>query len=152
MNHIKSTVVGYLGGNFVNKDEKTAIYEETYAIADIEINKNILSTQATEEKYILNIKAEADEEINKDGWKNGIFLVKLPDEILTAEINSIEINDHSITISSYEILEKDGHKFIKINTSNQNQASYTISLDLNITPDPRISNTSKQLELYAKNE
>ena len=149
LKYIKSTLVGYLGDVFVNVQDAQAIYENPFLIADIEINKNVLSTQITEENFNINIRAEADEYINKQGWTNGTFLIKLPDEILTTIINSVNVDNNSVNIISYEIIEKDRHKFIKIKTTNQNPLDYVISLDLDITPDPRIASVSRELELYA---
>ena len=85
-------------------------------------------------------------------WKNGIFVVKLPDEILTAEINNVEINNPNVNLVSYEVIEQEEGNFIKIVTNNEQDATFDIKIDVDLTPDPRISTVSKNIELYAFNE
>lgn len=74
---------------------------------------------------------------------NGRFLVELPEEILDVEINSVNISNSSVKLLAYEIIEKDGKKFIKIETENENEANYTITINTNLTADPRSVTQSK---------
>lgn len=83
---------------------------------------------------------------------NGRFLVELPEEILDVEINSVNISNSSVKLLAYEIIEKDGKKFIKIETENENEANYTITINTNLTADPRSVTQSKSVKLYAYNE
>ena len=153
LKYIKSTLVGYMGGNYVTTTTHQAHYEAPYSVADIGISKNTISTQATEYNEKLTITARYDSSNNQIGWVNGSFLVKLPQEILTAEINDVQINNGNVYIMSYELVEKDGMKFIKINTQNNNETpqTYSITVDVNLTPDPRVATVSRNIELYASN-
>ena len=152
LDYIKSTLVGYVGGQYVETDTHQAHYEAPFSIASISISKNTISTQATEENGIITISATANESSNQIKWLNGAFLVKLPAEILTADLNSVEINNSDVTIESYELVEQDGQKFIKIVTKNDAEQTFNITIDVDLTPDPRIATTTRSVELYASNE
>ena len=58
----------------------------------------------------------ASDGIVKSKWKDGIFLLKLPEDIYYVDINSVSAN---VTVDSYEICEVDGCKAIKVYTSNE---------------------------------
>ena len=152
LDYIKSNLVGYVGGQYVETDTHQANYEAPFSIATISIRNNTISTQATEENDIITIRAFANTSSNQVGWVNGSFLVKLPDEMLTAELNSVEINNSNVSLESYELVEEDGQKFIKIVTKNDREQTYDIKIDVDLTPDPRIATTSRNIELYASNE
>ena len=154
LQYIQSHLVGYLGGNRVGTASHMAHYEAPYSIADIGISNNTISTQTTENNEKITITARNDSSSNQVGWVDGSFVVKLPEEILTAEINSVQINNSNVSITSYELIDKDGAKLIKINTQNKNTTpqTYSITIDVDITPDPRAATMSRNIELYASNE
>ena len=154
LQYIESTLTGYFGGSYINTDINQAHYEAPYSFAGIGLSNNTISTQATEKNEKIIITADYDKNSNQVGWVNGSFLVKLPEEILTAKINNVEINNSNISITSYELIEKDGAKLIKVNTENKDKTeqTYSITIDLDITPDPRTATTTKNVELYATNE
>ena len=154
LQYIESNLVGYLGGAYINTDVHQAHYEAPYSIAEISISNNTISTQATERNEKITIKANYNTSYNQVGWLNGSFVVKLPEQILTAQINNVEISNGSVSITSYELIEQEDGKLIKINTQNNNETpqSFNITIDVDITPDPRIATTSKSIELYASNE
>ena len=72
--------------------------------------------------------------------------------MLLAEINSVNINNGNVSILGYDIYEQDGSYFLKILTENENPEHYTITVDANITPDPRKISATRDIELYAYNE
>lgn len=152
--YIKSTLNGYLGGNHIKTATHEANYESPYSIATISISNNNISTQSTEKNAIIEITTERNIGNNQLGWGTGSFLVKLPKEILAVKINNVQVNNSNITISSYEIIENNEGKFIKICTKNSESISqtYTITLDVDITPDPRIATTEGTIELYGAHD
>ena len=152
LEYIKSTLVGYVGDTYVNSDTHQAIYEAPISVANIRISKNTISTQTTEKNEIITIETETNSSYNEVKWKNGMFLVKLPEEIIDTQINSVEIDNGTVTIESYELIENEEGKFIKIVTKNENPTTFSIAIDLNISPDPRVATTTGRVELYASNE
>lgn len=152
--YIESTLSGYVSGEFCNTDRDQAKYEAEYATASIEMSNNSLSTQTTQKNNTITITAQYDEKYNQVGWVNGSFLIKLPKEILTAQINQVQINKELISLVSYELVDIDGINFIKINTQNKEQKpqEFKIMVDIDLTPDPRITSTTQNIELYATNE
>ena len=133
---------------------KDAVYEDQYSIADLSVKKVTLSTQVTEKNDILKISVSADESLNQIAWGGGSFLIKMPDNIISTEINSVNVNNRNIDIVSYEYVENDNGRFIKINTQNlgNNLQVFDIILDVDLTPDPRIVSKTEYFELYAYNE
>ena len=154
LNYISSTLEGYISGNHFQTKTSQASYEEPFSIANIKISNNTISTQVTEESEKITIETTQNTSNNVMGWVDGSFIVKLPEEILVAEINNVEINNSAVQLSSYELIEQDGVKLIKINTKNTNQTpqSYNITIDVDLTPDPRVATMTRQVELYAANE
>ena len=149
---INSNLVMYLDGEYRGAKTGRAKYEEPYSISRISLEKNILSTQSTEEGMNIFVETVAYSNSNQEKWVSGNFLIKFPEEILNIIINSVTINNTSVTIDSYELIEIENCKFIKIKTSNTNPEIYTISINADITPDPRIPSTSKNVKLYAMND
>ena len=152
LQYIKSTLVGYVGETYVNTDTHQANYEAPISVANIRISKNTISTQATEKNEIITIEAEGNTNYNEVKWKNGIFLVKLPEEIIDAQINNVEINNSSVNIESYELIEQDNCRYIKIVTKNDSPATYEITIEVDLSPDPRKATSTRNIELYASNE
>ncbi len=152
--YIQSYLTFKLGENIEIDRMNQAVYEESFSVADISLDRSELSTQATEYNDHIRITTTADETNNQLGWKNGIFLVKIPKEIIDVELNDVEIDNWGVDVISYEIMEEEKVEYIKIYTQNNNNEpqSYTISLDVNITPNPQALTASCDLELYAINE
>jgi len=149
--YIKSTLTGYLGASGMTTTH-SANYEAPYGMATVETSKTTISTQETEKNMQIIIKANADESANQVKWKNGAFLLKLPQDIVDVEINNVTISNNNVKVTSYEQYEENGINYIKINTENANPTIYNIVIDCNITPDPRIATKTENIELYAYNE
>ena len=152
LKYIKSNIAGYLGDSFINTNTHQAVYEAPFSMTEININNNKISTQETCKNFEIEINAISDIEQNQVGWYNAQFLLKIPDEILITEINRVYIKESGTDVTSYELIENEKGKFIKINTKNDLPKSFTIVIDADITPDPRISTMSRSFELYAYNE
>ena len=152
LQYIKSTLNAKIGNAVLKEISHRANYEASASIANISISESILSIQETKQDFKINIQTKMDDSNNIEGWKNGAFLVKLPDEILYAEITDVKVNNGNAKITNYELIEQDGKKFIKILTENETVSSYNIEISLNITPDPRSATTTGTIELYASNE
>ena len=152
LEYIESNLVGYIGGEYIASKTHQAKYVAPYSIAEISLSKNTISTQTTEKNMNIFVTTQANENENQVGWVNGSFLIRLPEEILDIKINEVTINNSAVTIDSSELVENAQGKFIKINTSNSNPTSYKITINADITPDPRVTTVSKKIELYAANE
>ena len=152
LEYIKSQVVMYVGETFIGTDTFSAYYEAPYSIATMSISKNTLSTQVTEKNNIITINANANLNANQVKWINGTFLIKLPDEMLSVEINDVEVDNPNVEIGNYEVIQLNGQKFIKIVTQNDIEQTFSITIDVDLTPDPRIETMTRSIELYASNE
>lgn len=132
-----------------------ALYEAPTSIASISINENTISTQSTAEHEKITIKTETSG-YNEQNWKNGIFVVRLPSEIIYTEINDVTIDNPDVKVLAYDtyLETHDGEEnyYIKILTENANEASYTINIDCDLTPDPRSPKKTRPVALYAINE
>ena len=153
LKYIKSTLTGYIDENFVNTDTNQAFYETPYSLARISVNKEAISTQETEKNLEINIRTAKEEKYNQEAWKNGIFLVKLPEDIIDAEINGVEISRDDVNIISKEIYtDENGDKYIKIITENDEAVFFDIVIKCTVSADPRILTKTENVELYAYNE
>ena len=152
LQYIKSNLTMYLGDLYIGSKTHQAHYEAPYSLARISLSKNTVSTQDTTKGLNIEISTSANEADNQEKWTNGTFLVKIPDEIIDLKINEVLINDLLVNLDSSEIIENSSGKFIKIKTSNVNPSTYSITINVDITPDPRIATVTKNFELYAINE
>ena len=132
-------------------DVGIANYDEPVSMAQItNVTPTTLTTQETTNMRI-NI-GTVNLGYNVRLWKNGTFLLKFPQEVLLAEINNVSINNGNVKILGYDIYEEEGNYYLKILTENENPENYTITVDANITPDPRKLSATRNIELYAYNE
>ena len=152
LKYIKSTLTGYVDENYVNTSTKSANYEVPYSIARIYLNRSAITTQETEKDVDINVVTSSYKENNEQGWKNGIYLVKLPKDIIDIKINQVKSSNSNIKIDNYERIEKDGEVFVKIMTANEEIADATITINCDLTADSRIPTTTEYFELYAYNE
>ena len=152
LKYIKSTLTGYMGQDYINTDIHNADYEAPFSYATVSVSKDTISTQETEKNMEIKIEAIAKENSNQEKWVNGDFLLKLPQDVVNIDINSVTVNDSNVAINSYETYENQGERFVKINTSNNVPTTYEITINCNITPDPRKETVSENFELYASNE
>ena len=149
--YIRSKITVYLGDRLLGTTTHSANYEAPYSRATIEISKNNLSTQETCENQTITISTNSNY-YNEQKWINGTFLVKIPEHIIGVEINNIQISNSAVTILGYDVYEENGNNYIKILTENEQEALYNITINCNITPDPRTPTTNEPFELYATNE
>ena len=154
LQNVRSQLCVYFGDEFFGKTSFDASYEEPFSMAGLSFSKNTLSTQVTEKNQTITIRAMANENQNQVAWMNGSFLVKVPKDIILTEINEVSIDNASVEISSYEYFENDNGKFIKVNTKNVGNSAqiFNVVINVNVTPDPRISTQTEYFELYAANE
>lgn len=157
-----SKIYSYLSGyakltgdtdyTLVNNDIEFANYDEPLSMAVLNsINPNYLSTQETKENVKIEI-GTVNLAYNVVEWKNGEFLLKFPSDIIVAKINDITISNSSVSIVGYELYKEDGSYFIRILTENDEPATYNITIDADLTPDPRNLSANRKVELYAYNE
>ena len=154
-------VYTYLTGNIipegsssytkVNDDTANALYEAPISYANITVNRDTIGTQTKEDDINLTINTQTGY-YNMKGWTNGKFIIELPEQILDVEINDVTISNSSVKILGYEIFEKNGQKFIRIETENTDEASYSITVNTNLTADPRAVTQTTNVKLYGYNE
>ncbi len=160
--YIYSYLDGYMINHKENETDETtywykdsisenALYEAPTSIAEISIKEDTISTQITAEHQEITIKTITTG-YNEQNWKNGTFLVKLPSDIILAEINNVTTNNEKVKVTAYDLYEENGSYFIKILTENTENATFSIIVDCDLTPDPRIPKKTETVELYAINE
>ena len=150
--YIKSTLSGYIGDNYINTDVNQANYEEPISIANVSVSPTSMSTQTTEKNVKISIKSKVNEVYNEEKWANGIFLIKLPSTIIDTDINSVISNVKNNKVISFDKYVESGNQFIKIITESTANDIADLTIDLNLTADPRIQTTTDSIELYAVNE
>ena len=150
--YIKTTLVGYLGESYINTDVHQANYEEKMSVLEASINESTFSTAQTKENVHINISPRCNEENNQTKWKNGIFLLKFPSEIIDIKINSITSTKDNIEILSSEKYEENGNIYVKIITTNEDEDIYSLDMDVDVTPDPRVPTITRSIEIYGYNE
>ena len=144
LEHIRSTLEGSIGETVPVNDIATAQYEAPISVANIQISNNTISTQVTEKNEKITIQTEYNPTYNEVRWKNGTFLIKMPAEIIDLELNNVEINNPSVALESYEIIEQDGQKFIKIITKNETARKLYNNIRCKHNTRPKNGNSNKE--------
>ena len=152
LQHISSRLVGYVGNTEIEKVSHTAKYVAPESEATVFISRDKLSTQESEKNIDIYIQTIADDNKNEVRWKNGSFLLRLPEELIDVKLNEISINNTNVSLESYELVKENGQYFIKILTENETPQTYTIRINLDLTANPRMSTATRNIELYATNE
>ena len=128
-----------------------ANYDEPLSIAVINnITPTTLSTQETVNMDITINTINLGYNVRE--WQNGTFLLKFPEEVLVADINDVSINNGNVSLLGYDIYQENGNYYLKILTENEEPETYSITIDAEITPDPRVLTATRSIELYAYNE
>ena len=154
LNEIYSYLTGYMviDGQDTKLDNDTnyANYEMPYSVATITSDPNYVSNQETKKGVKINIEAQT-QRFNTKKWSDGEFLVKYPAEIIDVSINSVISNDKNVTITGVDTYEENGNIYTKIYTSNEVESNLSITIDADITADPREATATRSLELYYYN-
>ena len=144
----------YNNEQYNEKSTQTASAEYiTYKSSEIKLstnieNKKLLTNGVKNIKMYLSTGSQDD---IVTGWKNGEFIIAIPKDILNIKINNVSINNSNIKILGYEVEELNDVNLIKILTSNEENDSYTITLDLEILPDPRSASKNIYINAYGLN-
>ena len=136
----------------VKNDLEKANYDTMKSIVSISnVTPSYYSTQETKENAQITISTKKLE-YNTIEWKDGEFLLKFPKEILKLEINNISISNNNVTILGYSLDEGEDGYYLKILTENEDPETYDITINCNITPDPRKLSSTRIIELYSMNQ
>lgn len=136
-----------------------ALYIEPTSIANISLKDEYgyIINSETKENEIITISTDTTS-YNTQKWKNGIFLVQMPSDIILAEINSITVTNKNVKVLAYDLYKESNdyqnneNYYLKILTENENPAGFEIKIDCNLTPDPRMPRKNITFNLYATNE
>ncbi len=135
----------------INAPMGQANYEAPYSVAGLSIDKSMLSTQVTEKNVNITISALANEDANQEKWKNGVFLLQMPEDILDLQVNSVTAMG-SVNITSYEKYVEDDIIYVKIYTENADPTTFKLNVNADITPNPIANTKAESIILYAYNE
>lgn len=135
--------------------ETMADSDRAHLIADkSDISLKISNTTITTEKTVS--EKFTIQTINNGtgyaGWKNGVFILELPEEIINVSIKNVKPSASNVKVIAYETYEQDGKNFIKIYTNNEDETTYTLNVETNLTANPLRASTDSTVKLYAYNE
>ena len=131
----------------VNSELDAALYTYPYSSATIETDKTWISSQNVQENVGFKINTYTDGIIRSE-WKDGIFLVKFPEEFYYLKAKSVTGN---VNVDSYEVVDIDGCKGIKIYTSNAEPTEIELFINTDIACNPAVITKTANYYLYAEN-
>lgn len=132
-------------------DVDTAYYQSEKSHAEIRVETTKIPTEETIQNQKIYIQTIADQ-IGDSKWRNGEFVVEIPEEIVGMEINSITVDNANVIVSGYDLSKVDGKYILKIITENENPDLYTITIDCKMTAATTSSADPKDVNLYAYNQ
>ena len=153
----KNLIYTYLSGTIYNGIDSesltrtgVAYYEDEKSIASISIDKDKIATTETNENETITITTQSG--YNKAKWKDGEFVIALPEGIANININSVVSQNNNVTIKGYNIENQDGIYLIRILTENDTPTdNIWIRVNCDITPDATLPTTTDRVSLFAYN-
>ena len=86
-------------------------------------------------------------------WKNGVFLVKIPSQIIGFNVNNVTISNPNVQIAGYDVYKSGDNYFVKIVTNNEIPTKgFRIELSTNMLLNPMAGGGTIPFELYSYNE
>ena len=151
LEHIKTNMKVYFEGyDSVYDRVASAWYMAPWSTASINISPNQISTQETYEHELLKITTKATTFMEQK-WKDATFILKMPKDIINMSINNVTVDNSNVRITDTSLYEENGNYYLRLETENNEPTTYTITVDCNITPDPRMATETETIEMYAKN-
>ena len=135
----------------VVNDVDTAYYQSEKSHAEIRVETTKIPTQETIENQKIYIETKA-EQTGDSKWRNGEFIVEIPEQIVGMEVNTIKTDNENVKISAYELSKVDGKYILKVLTENEKPETYTITVDCTMTSSEVSSSDPKEVNLYAYNQ
>lgn len=129
----------------------TAKYEETESSLEVKVSPEDITNQEVSKNYKIILSTQR-KYFNQAKWRNAEFLVKLPSQILEAQINSINASIQDVQIIDYELYKELDSYYLKIVTANETPNDYTITIDCNLTPNPIEPTMTTDILVYSYNE
>lgn len=122
--------------------------------SDMNIGLSEKTMEATEvlKNEVITLSAINTNNFEYAGWKDGTFLVVIPDNIAKVKVNSVSISKPEVELLGYDLYEKNGETYIKIITKNDQPTGYNIQINCDLTPDPRTEKSSITIKAYGCNE
>ena len=132
-----------------NSDSVEWVSNKSYAT--VSMKKSETTTDKTMQNQEIYIKAEATETYDSK-WKNGQFIVEIPNGIINMKLNSVTSNNTNVEVSGYSLYQKNGNYYVKIITKNEQAQTFGITINCDMVPDPRLPSKTQQVKLYYYNE
>ena len=149
---IQSNLAVYKGDSLISNTSNYALYELPKSNAEISISDSTIGTEAIKTNEVITINAKYEPKNDDIGWVNGTFAVKLPQEIINANIKSVEVVNDEAQVKSYEYVENSFGKFLKVYIKNDEPKALEIKITLDLAANPRVDSLDTSLELYAYND
>ncbi len=127
-----------------------AYYDAPYSVAKLTVDSEQITNQKTE-NVNFTITTSSESSLEKY-WLNGAFIIELPESIINASVNSVEVSDEDVEIQSCDVVEENGRFFIKIYTKNEEEKIYNIKVNASVAGNPLNPTEVQSVKLYAYNE
>ena len=149
----------YIHGTCYNDNEVVGDTNNIDSVKLIALRSNLkmsveYDSYSTQENYTnQTIKIYADKPQYGDAsWHNGQFLVKMPKEIIKANINSITANTETVSVVGYDLYQENNNYYLKIITESEEPTTYRLTINYDFNIDPRTSTCTREYVVYGYNE
>ena len=120
---------------------------------NISLSKNSMSSTEVLQNEKITIRTLSDgSNFEYTNWKNGIFLVEIPKDIIKVKINDVSINSSDVNLLDWSLYQENGTNYIKIITSNEVPTAFSIVIDCDLTPNPLMGASNLLVGAYGYNE
>ena len=154
--YVHGTIIAPEGITYSNGSDKAemnnlnfAYYDEVFSCAGISVVPSEISNQKTN-NVDLKIKTYTNGMLTEK-WRDGIFLIELPEKIIKFNVKSVTSSNPDVLISDYYTYKDNGKYYVKIFTENEEKDVYTICVNADITANPLYNTSIEIVKLYSHN-
>ncbi|MBP3255241.1 MAG: MucBP domain-containing protein [Clostridia bacterium] len=150
--YLTTYVVGTIDSDERYADADTVNFTSEKSYATLSVNNSKLIAQNEDTNRIISIRATSTQ-LGDAEWKNGIFIVEIPEEIVKVQVNSINTDSNNVEVLGYDLTKENGKYYLKVLTENEEIVdSFTVNVDAELIPDARVGTKYPTLKLYYHND
>ncbi len=127
-----------------------AYYDIPFSVHKVKLTPAKITNQETV-NMLFDVLATKENFIESD-WKNAVFLIELPNDIIRCNLNGVTVVDGNVEIKNAFAYKENDKYYIKIHTANEEATTYTLRVDADIDGNPVLATKTSSINVYAYNE
>ena len=130
------------------------VFDEPVSTMKLSLDKYSFNREVSDYVIPLDVRIKPTAGVSYKKWQNGSVLIKLPSEFISVDNIRIpdEYQNNDYQILALEPVTIEGNKFVRVLFKALNDNNSTIKFNMDAIINPRTTDVSADIELYAINE